>query len=132
MKAGRLIATAGAAILVSASAPLVGAAVAAAAATPAVSVNIPFDVGAGCEGLVIMTEGSNSSGAYVDAYLNSDPCDVGVEGAICNSDYTDCSYGGDIHLIDKTSRTGSIPINSSNHHGIRWWTGSAWQYNWAD
>src|ERR1700735_4047514 len=131
MKPGRLIAFVGAAIVASSLVPLAGASAASAAVVPAASgFNIPFDVGQGCEGLATIYEDRDSSGAYVDAYLDSDPCGVGVEGAIEAPSGTPACYGGDIHNAGEDSVTCHIPINSGNNHGIRWWDGTQWQYNW--
>lgn len=133
MRPGRLIAFVGVAIVASSSAPLAGASAASAAAVPTVSgFNIPFDVGHGCEGLATIYEHQDSGSAYVDAVLDSDPCHVGVEGIIEGPTGTPFSNGGDIQNAGYVSGTGSIPINSGNHHGIRWWDGSEWQYNWYD
>lgn len=131
MKSRMLIAIAGAAIIASATA-LAGTSAASAAVPAFPSFNIPFDVGGGCEGLATITEYSDSSHADVEAFLNSDPCNIGAEGAICSSAYTTCSYGGDIRFAEEISTTGLIPASSGNHHGIRWWTGTQWQYNWHD
>jgi len=133
MKPGRLIVFVGAAIVASSSAPLAGVSVASAAAAPTVSgFNIPFDVGHGCEGLATISEDRDPNGAYVIASLDSDPCHVGVEGII-EGPTGPFSNGGDIkNAGGNVSVTGDIPINSSNCHGIRWWTGSQWQYNWYE
>jgi hypothetical protein len=133
MKAGRLIAFVGAAIVASSSAPLAGASVASAATVPAVpSYNIPFDVGGGCEGLATINDYDAGNQAFVDAFLDSDPCHVGVEGCIATPGYTTLSCGADIHNEGDNSTTGFITPNSGNHHGIRWWNTDHWQYNWHD
>lgn len=134
MKSGRLMAFIGAAILVSSSAPFAEASAASAgAAVPAVpTFNIPFDVGGGCEGLATIYEYSSAGDANVVARLQSDPCSVGVEAVIAGTDYAPLSNGNDIYNTEEYSYTGDIPASSANHHGIRWWDGSQWRYNWAD
>jgi hypothetical protein len=135
MRHGRLVTFAGAAIVASLSVSLAGTSVAYAATVPASPVfNIPFNVGSGCEGLAAIFEDSDVYGAFVAAALDSDPCGVGVEGVIAASDYNPLSNGGDIHTVGPYSDTGTIPISSANHHGIRWWDSSTgeWRYNWKD
>jgi hypothetical protein len=94
--------------------------------------NIPFDAhGTGCEGLATITEGHDSNGAYVVAVLDSDPCSIDVAALICAPDNS-CKPGNVINAPGETSRTGYIAASSANHHGIAWWTGSAWQANLHD
>ena len=95
--------------------------------------NIPFDAkGTGCEGVATITEGHDSNGAYVSVSFASNPCNTGVEPAICSPDRNTSSYGPVIHFFGEDSKTGYIATNSGNHHGIRWWTGANWQTNWID
>jgi hypothetical protein len=130
MKHLKLIAVAGAAIIASSAPLLAGAPTAFAAAAPAAT-GIEIEVPGNC-GHVTISEDRDSSGAYVDAHVDSNPCGYGIEGAICSPDFTNCSYGGDVHVAGEDSVTGHIPINSGNHHGIRYWAGNQWNPEWLD
>lgn len=101
---------------------------AAPAASPA-AVTISAD---GCTFTVTVNEDRDSSGAYVDAHVDSDSCGIGIEGAIKAAAGTPASYGGDVHNAGQDSVTGHIPINSSNHHGFRAWYNNMWNYFWRD
>jgi hypothetical protein len=127
MKYRRLITFAGAAIIASSSPLLIGASAASAAAVPTVTITV-----GNCTASGNISENRDSNGAYVDMHLTSDPCSIGVEGAICSPDYTTCSFGGDVHHAGEDSVTGYIPINSGNHHGLRYWANNMWNYSWHD
>jgi len=132
MRHRTLIALAGAAIIAS-STPLLAAAPAASAAAAPADVSFSITVQDGtCSYDVSVFEDHDSSGAFVDAFLDTDPCGVGTEGAICNHDYTLCSYGGDVHMMGKDSDTGHIPASSGNHHGIRYWLNNQWNPRFGD
>lgn len=128
----RLIAFAGAAI-VAASSPLVAAGSPASAAS---QYSITFASGTGCQGVVVISEDREPGGAYVLAEPTSDPCGITIEAIIEGPDKTPFSAGNPINKVTEASITGDIPINSGNHHGIRWESNSClsscWNYNWVD
>lgn len=127
MKHSRLIAFAGAAIIASASPLLAGTSAASASAVPAVTTTA-----GSCDFTWDIYEGRNSDGAYVEIYLVTDPCNIGVEAAIQAPSGSPASYGGDVHYAGYSSQTGYIPINSGNQHGIRYWNGDTWVYQFVD
>jgi anaerobic selenocysteine-containing dehydrogenase len=139
MKAGRLIALAGAAI-VAASSPLVaGASAASAAAVPKdLTYNQTFASGTGCQGVAEVNEEHAINGAYVWAVMSSDPCGYTIEAVIEGPSKSPFSAGNPVSEIGVDTITGYIPINSGNHHGIRWeptsctGSGSCWTYDWHD
>ena len=130
MKYRKLIAFAGAAIIASSTPLLAGASAASAAAAPATT-SIDITVPGNC-GHITIAEDRDSSGAYVDAHVVSNPCGYGIEGAIQGPSGTPASYGGDVHAAGSDSVTGHIPINSGNHHGIRYWANNQWNYQFID
>jgi hypothetical protein len=127
MKYSRLIAFAGAAIIASSSPLIAGASTASAAAVPAATTST-----GSCSFNWDYYEGRNSNGAYMEVVLVTDPCNIGVEAAIQAPSGTPASYGGDVHYAGDETTTGYIPINSGNNHGIRWWNGSTWVYQFVD
>ncbi len=136
MKHGRLIALAGAAIVASSSSPLLlaGAPAASAATAPAATSPIPVTVPltGGCTFKVKVSEDHDSSGAFVDVLVVSNPCRVGIEAAIESFDGTSFSYGADVTNPGVESVTGPIPVNSSNSHGFRYWFNGHWFPYWVD
>jgi hypothetical protein len=132
MRSGKLIVTVAAAIVASSSALLAGASASSAATAPAVTSPAVTISACGSTLTVVIIEGRDSSGAYVDAYVTADPSDIGVEGAIEGPEGTPYSYGGDVHIIGDQSITGFIPVNSGNNHGYRYWCDNEWNYYWAD
>jgi hypothetical protein len=139
MKPGRLIALVGATI-VAASLPLVAAGSAASSASVpnGLTYDQTFASGTGCQGTAEVNEESDSHGASVSAVITSDPCNFTIEAVIEGPSKTPFSAGNPVSEVGDDTITGYIPINSGNHHGIRWepnectGNGPCWKYDWHD
>ena len=62
----------------------------------------------------------------------ANPCSFGVEAIIEAPSGTPVSFGPDVRLPGAVSVTGGITVNSGNHHGLRYWDGQKWEYDWHD
>ena len=120
MKHRKLIAFAGAAIIASSTPLIAGAPAAFAAAVPAAT-SIPFRITVdSCAATGTLSEDRDSNGAFVDVHVNSNPCGIGIEAGIEGPTGTPICWGGDVHQAGD-SKTCHIPVNSGNHHGLRYW-----------
>lgn len=128
MKRGRLIAIAGTVIIASAS-PLVAGVPAAFAAGGGVITQTEN----GCTFSVQIDEEHNDNGAFVNAYVTENTCHLGIEAAIKGPGKSPpTSFGNDVTNTQVFSGTGTIPVSSGNHHGIRVWFSNMWNPFYVD